>query len=108
MRQARMIGNYVEQVAESKAVTKAHLSEVIGCKEHQVQSFFKGRSILTFPQISAVAEELGLTVSQILSGDEKHYNETVVHCMNGFDNEQNREKILDIIDEYMDIFDAVE
>lgn len=108
MRQARMIGNYVERVAESKALTKSHLSEIIGCEEHQVQSFFKGRSILTFSQISKVAEELGVTVSQILSGDEKHYNETIVHCMNGFDNKQNREKILDIIDEYMDIYDAVE
>lgn len=59
-----------------------------------------------FPQMSLIASELGTTVSQILAGDESLYNKTVVHCMNEFDNDKNREKILDIMDNYMDIFDA--
>lgn len=106
MQQARMAGNFVEYMAKSKSISNERLCKIIGCEEHQLQSFFKGRSILSFPQMSLIASELGTTVSQILAGDESLYNKTVVHCMNDFDNDKNREKILDIMDNYMDIFDA--
>lgn len=106
MQQARMIGNYVKHIAIAKSISNERLCKLIGCEEHQLQSFFKGRSILSFSQISAIASEFGITVSQILAGDTDSYNKTVVHCMNGFDHDTNREKILDIIDNYMDIYDA--
>ena len=35
------------------------------------------------------------------------YEREVVHCMNSFSNSANREKVLDIIDNYMDIKDAL-
>lgn len=106
MQQARMIGNFVEHIAATKSISDERLCSIIGCEARQLRSFYNGRSILSYPQISAVASELGVTVSQILSGDKNYYNKTVVHCMNEFDNENNREKILDIIDDYMDIYDA--
>lgn len=106
MQQARMIGNYVEHMAETNAVSNEDLCKLIGCGEYQLNSFFKGRSILSFSQLSKIASKLGVTVSQILKGDEDNYNKTVVHCMNEFDNVENREKILDIIDDYMDIYEV--
>ena len=107
MQRARMLGNYVQNLAEKKGLTNAELREALDCQENQLQSFLKGRSFLPFTQISSLADLLGVTVSDLLEGDPQNYNETVVHCMNQFQNASNREKILDIIDEYMDIRDAV-
>ena len=44
---------------------------------------------------------------RLLSGDPQRYNATVVHCMNDFHNPENREMILDFIDDYVDVVDAV-
>lgn len=49
MQQARMAGNFVEYMAKSKSISNERLCKIIGCEEHQLQSFFKGRSILSFP-----------------------------------------------------------
>lgn len=43
----------------------------------------------------------------LLKGDKEEYDLTVVHCMNDFKDSNQREKILNIIDGYIDIVDAL-
>lgn len=107
MQQARMLGYRVQKNADSCNVSPLELGKVIGCNELQMKSFFKGRAYISFEQLSLLAKKLKVEVSSLLSGDNEGYNKTVVHCMNDFDNPNNRETILDIIDEYMDILDSV-
>ena len=70
-------------------------------------AFLKGRSYASFSQISSLAKMLGASVSELLAGDMQHYDKTVVDCMNEFQDTKNREMILDLIDNYIDIVDAV-
>ena len=107
MQEARMLGNYVGQLAERKGLSISDLSRILDCTEHQVHSFIKGRAYASFAQISKLAMELETSIDELLSGDERTYNATVVHCMNEFQNNDNRETILDLIDDYVDIVDAV-
>lgn len=107
MQQARMLGYRVQKIADSCKVSPLELSEVIGCNEIQMKSFLKGRSYISFEQLSLLANKFKVEVSSLLSGDDEGYNKAVVHCMNDFDDSNNRETILDIIDEYMDILDSV-
>lgn len=107
MQQIRMLGYRVQKISKACNVSPLELSEVIGCNEHQMNSFFKGRTYLSFDQLLLLADKLKVDVSVLLTGDEEGYNKEVVHCMNDFDNPNNREAILDIIDEYMDILDSV-
>lgn len=107
MQEARMLGNYIENLAEEKGISTSTLSQLLGCSELQVARLFKGLSFASFSQISKLAEFLGTTVESLLSGDIDKYNRTVVHCMNDFQNNNNREKILDLIEGYVDIVDAV-
>ena len=55
-----------------------------------------------------IPKKLGVSVATLLKGNEDVYKRTVVHCMNSFDDDSNREKILDIIDDYMDVLNAVQ
>lgn len=107
MQAARMLGNYIEQLATHKGLSTSDLGIILGCSENQVYAFFKGRAYASFAQISKLANTFGVTVEELLAGDEKNYNTTVVHCMNDFRDVKNREAILDIIDDYVDVIDAV-
>lgn len=107
MQKARMIGNYVEHLSKKNNTDLNKISEVLGCTEKQALSFIKGRSLASFEQISKLASFFQVTVNEILTGDIASYNDSVVHCMNKFDDNNKREKILDLIDDYMDIYDAL-
>ena len=108
MQRARMIGNYVEYLAKAKGITDDQLCQTLDYDEKQVHAFFKGRMLATFSQLESLSELFEVSVEKILEGDEENYNRSVVHCMNQFQDVNNREKILDIIDDYIDIKNAVD
>ena len=107
MQQARVLGYRVQAIAKSCNVSPLELSKVIGCTEIQIKSFFKGRSYISFEQLALLASRLNVDVTALLTSADEGYNNSIVHCMNDFDNPNNREIILDIIDDYMDILDSV-
>lgn len=107
MQEARMIGYRVDKYATQKNVSYDELSSIIGCGITQFKLFIKGRAFVSFNQLSLLAQRLGVEVSSLLSGDEEGYNQSVVNCMTGFADSNNREKILDIIDDYMDVLDSL-
>lgn len=107
MRSARMLGNYVEHLMTTQNLTRSKLGEILGCDLRQVDSFLKGRAYASFEQIQALARALGTSVSELLAGDAERYNASVVHCMNDFQDPENRERVLDLIDDYVDVLDAV-
>ena len=107
MQDARMIGYRVDRYANENNISYAELSSIIGCSEAKFKSFIKGRAFVSFNQLSLLAKQLGVEITSLLSGDEAGYNKSVVHCMNEFADNSNRERILDIIDDYMDLLDSV-
>lgn len=107
MQKARMLGNYLRQLAAEQGVTVAELGTLLGCSERQVNALFAGRGLPTFEQISALAGRFNVSVEKLLAGDIESYNRTIAHCMNQFQDVGKREEVLDIIDDYMDIVDAL-
>ena len=108
MQEARMLGNYVEHLANTKGLSISDLSRILGCSEDRTYSFIKGRAFASFSQMSNLANALDVSVDKLLTGDVDRYNATVVHCMNDFHDASKREEILDLIDNYIDIVDAVD
>lgn len=107
MKNARVLGNYVQKLATEQNVTVPELSVLMNCSEQQVKAFFKGRFFASFRQLQILARKFDVKVSELIQGDESYYNKTVVDCMEDFQNPQAREDILDIIDDLMDIQNAL-
>ena len=107
MKSARVLGNYVQKLASEQNVTILELSALMNCSEQQVKSFFKGRFFASFRQLEVLAHEFGIKISELMQGDESYYNKTVIDCMEDFQNPEARESILDIIDDLMDIQNAL-
>ena len=108
MQSARMFGNYVNFLAQENCLSLSDLSRALGCSDFQVEMLLKGRAYASFAQVSKLAELFHTTVEKLLLGDPQQYNATVVHCMNDFQDTNNREKILDFIDDYVDVVNAVD
>ena len=107
MKQTRMLGNYVYQKALEKGLSIGDLSNAIGCEEHHMKAFVKGRLLLSYQKLSELAQFIKIDLKDLVNGDEETYNRTVVHCMSGLDKVEHREEILDIIDIYLDIKNSV-
>lgn len=107
MRKARVMGNYVQYLAEQKNITTTDLANVLNCTPSKVSELYKGLVYPTFLQISCLANKLGVSVQELINGNSDVYDQTVVHCMNDFENKENREQILDIIEDYIDILNSV-
>ena len=108
MKTARMIGNYAEHRAAELGISKEAINDVLQFSDQETSAFFKGRLLLSFDQIESLAKALKISIQELINGDEKEYSKSVVHCMNAFDNNANREKILDIIDDYLDVWDSLQ
>ena len=107
MRNARLLGNYVEQLSKKKNLTVSDLSSILKCTESQVRAFFKGLAYASFDQLTALSDALEVGIEDLLNGDKEIYRQTVVHYMNDFQEEENREQILDLIEDYIDIYNSV-
>ncbi len=108
MKNARVIGNYVQHLAKKNDISVSELSKNLNCEENQIKLFFKGRAIASYQQLQKLSELFNVPIKNLMQGDEQIYNQSVVHCMNEFSDNENREFILDIIDDYMDIKDSLQ
>lgn len=108
MKASRMLGSFAEHQIKEKAITMQQLEKTLNITEEQILEFYEGRYYLSFAQIKELANTLNISIDVLLHGDEQVYNSSIVHCMNDFQDVNNREKILDLIDEYLDIYDAIE
>ena len=107
MRKARTLGNYVRCLVEEKGISISDLCRVLDLTEDQIQAFFFGGKFISYAQLSALSEFLGVSIEEMLEGDEEQYNNTVVCSFGDFDDVENRELVLDIIDDYLDVMEAV-
>ena len=104
MKKARMIGNYIEHRIKNGGLDPSIVAEHIGITEEQLNQFCRGRLLLSFNQLVKLAELFNIAVGQILCGDLEEYDNSF---SDQFDNPENREIILDIIDNYLDIIESI-
>ena len=107
MQDMRVLGLTIQKLAAEHHVSVPELGALIRCDADQVKRLFKGRLFLAFDQLLALADRFQVSVDTLLDGDREYYNKNVVHCMGEFAEEQNREEILNMIDDYLDLLQAV-
>ena len=107
MKAYRMMGLYVENTANAKNITIEEMSSATNCSRDYFKSFLSGRAVLSFNQLKVLSQLLEVSVGQILAGNQKDYDDSIVHCFNDFDDTDNREMILDIIDDYFDLKESL-
>ena len=104
MKKARMIGSFIEYKIKENNLDVSFVADYIGITENQLKRFCKGRLFLSYSQLAKIAEMFSIAVSDVLQGNNQWYEDSF---SDKFDSPENREIILDIIDSYMDIVEAI-
>jgi len=102
-----MLGYHIRQLADKQDITDAELSQTLGYTEQQVKALMQGRVLPTFERLSKLANLFNVSVLDLIQDDEKQYNKYMTDCVGQFSDNKNRETILDIIDDYLDVVDAI-
>lgn len=102
----RLLGNNIKCMADEIKLDAKELASACGLSLSDIHRVFEGRLVLTPIQISAVANTLHCSINQLLVRPEGFvsYGE----CMGDFKNPENEDKILNIIDDYIDLRESVQ
>ncbi len=102
----RLLGNNIKCMADEIKLDAKELASACGLSLSDIHRVFEGRLVLTPVQICAIADTLKCSVNQLLVKPEGFisYGE----CMGDFKNPENEDKILNIIDDYIDLMESVQ
>ncbi len=106
MKEMRLMGNLVQKLSDDAKLDINFMCQHLDCTENQYHSFLSGRLFLSVNQLEKLASLFNITVDKLMDGDEECYERNIVHCMGEFEDSNNREKILDIIDDYLTLLSA--
>lgn len=108
MKELRLLGCTLRKLSSDNGINEEKMQEILGCSSDQISAIYDGRVFPSFDDLRKLASLYNVTVEEMLRGDEAYYDAKVVHCMGTFSDTANREIILDIIDDYLTLLDAVE
>jgi len=108
MEDLRVFGNMVEKLRGDMEVAHGFLCEKLSCSMDVLYGLLNGCVVPTLDQLNKLAEIFHVTPEELLAGDRKHYEKSVVHCMHDFSDTSHREEILDIIENYATLASVVD
>lgn len=102
----RTIGYKVFILAKEKKAEE-NLMKKLNFSSNDLQKLYDGRLAFSDEELSVISEELDVPVEDILDYEETEAYPEMVHCMSKFSKQENCDKVLDIIDSYIDVKEAV-
>lgn len=108
MNNARVIGNNIALELKKKSIDISFLAERIGFSLSDIHKLLEGRLLLPPFQLKKLAQVLNTTKEELMRVKEQgEYNDLIYNFRN-FKNVENQELVLDLIDMYADLEEALE
>ena len=104
MKEIRILGFNIMVAARKANISDAELGQLIGCSENDVKRIYTGRLYMSFQQLATIANHTNTNVSTLLTNKEDYEKYQEQQC-GKFSDSNNREKIFDIIDDYLDLIE---
>ena len=108
MRALRILGHTIESEILKQSIDEEVLSTKVGLTLNQLKKLYCGRLLLSFEQLKTLADVIGIPLNNLLSLDDTQYEIAMAQKSLGEPlSTDNREYILDLIDCYLDLREAV-
>ncbi len=107
MQELRLMGNYIQKLMIENHSTIKDISKYLDISEDVVSKFLQGRLFLTFGQLEEIALFFNVRLEKIFNGDLDYYNKTIVKSNGNSLSENDREFILDVIDDFLTLKEEV-
>ena len=98
----REVGFAIKQLTNACSEREKQIQNSLGLSDFEMQKLYAGRLFLTMADMRKISEFCSVSFAQLVKPDKNAYNNGIVHCMSEFTSNDNREKILDFIDAYID------
>ena len=100
----RRLGQNIEKASRSIYENIEDFARDINISTIDMYRLFEGRLLLLPSKLKQIAQVLNKSISELLdiSGEYEF-----VECMGNFKDKQNEDKILDMIDNYIDLLEAI-
>lgn len=108
MSHARELGFAIHQRAAGNQERERQIREALDITPHELEKLYAGRLFLTGSDLRRVATICGAEPRELTEASREEYDENVVRYMTVSQKRENREKILDLIDAYIDAREALE
>ena len=108
MKEARLLGYTIKKLAHEKNVSDTEMQKILHCSPSQLEKVYAGRLFISFKDLQNLSSRFDVPMIDMLNGDEEGYNREIVYTNGEFSNTENREVILDIIDDYADLIEMVD
>ena len=107
MNKFRNIGYYIDSMLKGDVNKKSDYCSLLNFSSNDLNRLCDGRIILTPNQLEKTAFFFKKSVSDIISYVNLDSYSDQVHCRTKFSDSSNCDKILDIIDAYIDVKESV-
>lgn len=103
---ARAIGYNIAKILDEKKMTAEDLAVRLCCPDIHVQAILKGSTELENEELDVIAEELGVSVSEILKEPDDDIMNYNIHYMGKAANPAEMNKLLDEVDFYVRLLNS--
>jgi plasmid maintenance system antidote protein VapI len=107
MNNSRMIGNNISLELKEKAWDVSTFAQKIGCSQEETYKLIEGRLFLPPALIKTIADALGITMEALMKDRGTLEYNSLIHNFRDFRNSANQELVLDLIDMYADLEEAL-
>jgi len=109
MTSLRKLGYQVSVFLKSNSFSNEKAADASGLSENQIQRLLEGRFFVSIEQLRKIAAlKIGTNVSSFLSEPSESNYPEMIHCMSEFKKTSDCDDILDLIDAYADLEEALE
>ena len=100
MRNMRILGSRIEEKVNELGLSPDEACMLIGCTRDFYLEMTKGLIIPTYELLSHIIKCLGIPEGELINSDLSYYENEFVDAIGDFTIIEEREKILDIIEDY--------
>lgn len=105
MKRLRDIGNNIRWQLNVKNFSREYFCKELNYSEVELDKLLEGRLAVFSSDIDDIARFFGIDKEDLVA---YHPERDVLHCMGGFSSEENKEKILDLLDMYCNLKEIME
>ena len=107
MASLRDLGYKIMSLVNDNDNLKNELCSKLNFSSEDFNRLLYGRLSVTPIQIATIANTLSVPVEELINYKNNDSYKNVVHCMSSFSSQEHCNEVLDIIDSYIDIKEAV-
>lgn len=108
MAYSRIVGQNIELLMQRNGIQASMIAEQLGYSEIDVYKIMEGSLLITGSEMCEIAEVLHVDIAELeMTRDEEEYR-PLLHCMGNYKNVESKDKIMDFIDLYIDLEEAMD